>query len=75
MPAETIPPDNCELPAYDTLQLTRGGRLLTITLNKPNSLNAVNLAMHQELAEVFTYAARDEGSDVIVLTGAGKAFS
>ncbi len=64
-----------ELPAYATLLLTRKERLLTVTLNRPDTLNAVNLQMHEELAEVFTFAAMDEGSDVIVLTGAGRAFS
>ena len=59
------------LPAYKTLALTRRERLLTITLNMPDTLNAVNLAMHEELAEVFTFAAADPHSDVIVLTGAG----
>jgi enoyl-CoA hydratase len=63
------------LPGYETLALTRDNRLLTITLNQPDSLNAVNLRMHEELAEVFIFAATDEHSDVVVLTGAGKAFS
>ena len=63
------------LPAYDTLALTREGRLLTITLNRPDALNAVNLRMHEELAEVFQFAALDADSDVVVLTGAGRAFS
>ena len=31
--------------------------------------------MHEELAEVFVFAARDELSDVVVFTGAGKALS
>ena len=62
-------------PDYETLKLTRAGRLLTITLNRPDALNAVDLRMHEELAEVFAFAARDAGSDVIVLTGAGRAFS
>ncbi len=60
---------------FDTLALTRRGRLLTITLNRPGSRNAVNREMHEELAEVFVYAAADVHSDVIVLTGAGTAFS
>ncbi len=60
---------------YDTLVLTRKGRLLTITLNRPELLNAVNLRLHEELADVFTYAAADAHSDVVVLTGAGRAFS
>jgi len=63
------------VPDYITIALTRNERLLTITLNQPDSYNAVNLRMHEELAEVFTFAAMDEHSDVVVLTGAGKAFS
>ncbi|AXQ30689.1 enoyl-CoA hydratase/isomerase family protein [Solimonas sp. K1W22B-7] len=63
------------LPDYKTIALSRQGRLLTITLNRPEALNAVNLAMHEELAEVFVFAASDPESDVVVLTGAGRAFS
>jgi enoyl-CoA hydratase len=62
-------------PLYETLALAREGRLLTIALNRPEALNAVNLAMHDELAEVFAFAANDPHSDVVVLTGAGRAFS
>jgi len=63
------------LPEYRALLLTRTGRRLTITLNRPDTMNAVDLTLHEELAEVFTYAAADKHSDVVVLTGAGKAFS
>lgn len=63
------------LPEYRTLKLERAGRLLKITLNLPDQLNSVNLAMHEELAEVFVVAGRDSESDVVMLTGAGKAFS
>jgi len=63
------------LRAYDTIALSRSGRLLTITLNRPDQLNAVNLRLHEELADVFGYAAMDPHSDVVVLTGAGRAFS
>lgn len=64
-----------DLPRYETIELSRKGRLLTITLNRPDQLNAVNLALHEELPEVFKFAATDAGSDVVVLTGAGRAFS
>lgn len=63
------------VPDYETLALSRKGRLLTITINRPELFNAVNLKLHQELAEVFTFASADPHSDVVVLTGAGKAFS
>ena len=62
-------------PRFRTLVLSRAGRLLTITLNRPDTLNAVNLAMHEDLAEVFAFALADPHSDVVVLTGAGRAFS
>lgn len=66
---------SASMPAYKTIALTRKNRLLTITLNRPDAMNSVNLAMHEELAEVFVFAAADPHSDVVVLTGAGRAFS
>ncbi|MDD9947286.1 MAG: enoyl-CoA hydratase/isomerase family protein [Myxococcales bacterium] len=62
-------------PRLQTVALTRAGRLLTITLSRPDTLNAVNQQMHQDLVEAFSFAAADTGSDVLVLTGAGRAFS
>lgn len=62
-------------PDFHTIALSRQGRQLTITLNRPESLNAVNLEMHDELPEVFRFAASDPHSDLVLLTGAGRAFS
>lgn len=59
---------------YETLALSHTGRVLTVALNRPDDLNAVNHEMHEELARVFYEAADDPASDVIVLTGAGAAF-
>src|SRR5215470_14805202 len=70
----STPSDPC-LRSYKSIALERRGRLLTITLNRPDSLNAVNREMHEELADVFNFAALDPQSDVVVLTGAGRAFS
>jgi 2-(1,2-epoxy-1,2-dihydrophenyl)acetyl-CoA isomerase len=47
----------------------------TITLNRPEPLNAVSLAMLAELGEVVKAAERDDQLKVLVLTGAGRAFS
>lgn len=63
------------LPTFETILLSRRDRLLTITMNRPEAMNAVNLALHDELAAVFAFAHADPDSDVIVLTGAGRAFS
>lgn len=64
-----------DVPTFDTLRLTRQGRRLTIAMNRPEVLNAVNTRLHQELIDAFVFAARDEGSDLVVLTGEGRAFS
>lgn len=60
---------------YKTIRVDRRNRILTLTLNRPEKLNAVDEEMHAELATIFIDAADDPGSDVIVLTGAGRAFS
>jgi len=59
---------------YSTLAVGRDGRKLTVTLNNPAALNAVTAAMHAELATIFTDIAKDDQVDLVVLTGAGKAF-
>jgi len=63
------------LPNFETIALARTDRLLTITLNRPDALNGVNEQMHKDLGEVLTFVADDPESDVLVLTGAGRAFS
>ncbi len=63
------------LPHFETILLERRERLLVVTFNRPGAMNAFNLAMHDELPEALLFAASDAGSDVILLTGAGRAFS
>lgn len=48
--------------------------VLRITLDAPG-LNAVNPAMHRQLADVWLTVDRDEATKVVLLRGAGKAFS
>ena len=60
---------------YKTLLFTRRGRVLEITMNRPDKLNAVDEVMHAELARVFVEASNDSNCDIVVLTGAGRAFS
>lgn len=64
-----------DLPSYEMLLLERRGRTLTITFNRPQVLNAFAAAMHIEFIDALHFAAADKGSDVVVLTGAGRAFS
>jgi len=60
---------------YSTLDIAIDGRLATVTLNRPGAMNAVNDAMHHELACIFEQLAEDPAVSAIVLTGSGKAFS
>ena len=64
-----------DLPKFKAILLEREGRLLRIVLNRPDALNAINLDLHDELPEALWFAQGDTGSDLIVLTGAGRAFS
>jgi len=60
---------------YKHIRFQRDGRILNIELNRPESLNAIDAELHEELARVFAESAADVASDVLILTGAGRAFS
>jgi len=63
------------LDSYRTIAGVRDGRVLTLTLNRPDKLNAVDARMHKELSTIFDEVNLDPTVDVVVLTGAGRAFS
>ena len=50
-------------------------RVRTLTLNRPEALNAFNQELWQETAQAFRDAAADPSVAVVLLTGAGRAFS
>jgi enoyl-CoA hydratase len=49
--------------------------ILLITMNRPDVLNATNARMHWELSRVWLDIADDPETRVVVITGAGRAFS
>jgi enoyl-CoA hydratase/carnithine racemase len=51
------------------------GPLRIVTLNRPESLNAVNDALHTGLARLWPRLSEDYDARAVVLTGAGRAFS
>jgi enoyl-CoA hydratase len=69
-------PGGVETPEFRHLQLDRGEHgIVTVTFNRPDKKNAVGALMHTELSLVFRLLERDPDVRVIVLTGAGSAFS
>jgi enoyl-CoA hydratase len=60
---------------YRQLKFDYRGPVLTITMNRPEVKNAADMVMHSELSRVFYDVAKDSQAKVIVLTGAGDAFS
>ena len=50
-------------------------RVRTLTLNRPEALNAFNEALYDELTDALRSAAADDTVAVVLLTGAGRAFS
>jgi 2-(1,2-epoxy-1,2-dihydrophenyl)acetyl-CoA isomerase len=56
------------------VESSRDGAVQTITLNRPDVLNAVNAAMHAALQAALKEAARDEEVRAVVVTGAGRGF-
>ncbi len=60
--------------SYETLRAEVEDGLLTLTLNRPDRLNAVNMAMIGEYLEALDAADRDDGVRAVIVTGAGRAF-
>ena|SRR5579871_3100752 len=60
--------------AYETITCDVSDNVLTITLNRPDKLNAFNAAMQRELIEAFDAADNDDEIRAIIVTGAGRAF-
>ena len=59
---------------YQTLLYQVENRILTITLNRPEQMNAFTVEMANELEHAFKTASDDDNIGAIVVTGAGKAF-
>jgi enoyl-CoA hydratase len=60
---------------YKTINLRKEGGLATITLNRPDNLNALNGQAFCELGAVLDEAERDDGVKVVLLTGGEHCFS
>lgn len=59
---------------YETIEVTVEGRAATLTLNRPDKLNAMSQQMVKELREAFVELDENEEVRVVILRGAGRAF-
>jgi enoyl-CoA hydratase/carnithine racemase len=59
---------------YETILTDLSENIFTITINRPDKLNALNLTMIRELIDAFDTADADDAARAIVVTGAGRAF-
>lgn len=60
---------------YETLTVTTDSGVATVSLNRPQVLNAIDGTMHDELERVWVDVDQDPEVAAVILTGAGRAFS
>jgi 2-(1,2-epoxy-1,2-dihydrophenyl)acetyl-CoA isomerase len=60
--------------AYEHLKVERAAQVATITLNRPDAYNALNLALGRELFHAVLEVDDDADVRCVVITGAGRAF-
>jgi enoyl-CoA hydratase/carnithine racemase len=59
---------------YQTILLDIADGIATVTLNRPEKLNAYTVAMGEEIVDVFDQLKSDDSARAIILTGAGRGF-
>jgi len=59
---------------YEFLTVEVVDRIATVTINRPDKLNALNARVFEELDAVFTAFATDRAIGAVIVTGAGRAF-
>lgn len=62
------------MPTFETLLYAVEGGIATITLNRPEKLNAFNVQMMKDLIAAFDATDADDAVRAVIVTGAGRAF-
>ena len=58
----------------EVLLLDKSESIATVTLNRPQAMNALSRGLRRAFVDVFTSVARDDQIEAVILTGAGRAF-
>ena len=59
----------------DLVLLEKDRGVTTVTFNRPEALNALSAALRNRITETFVELSDDSETEVIILTGAGRAFT
>ena len=59
----------------DLVLIEKNQGVATVTMNRPDALNALSAALRQAIVETFHHLRDDAETEVIILTGAGRAFT
>lgn len=63
-----------EIPRLEQVLVSAGGRVATVTLNRPEQRNPLSATMLRDLASALRWCKEDDQVRVVVLTGAGRVF-
>jgi len=60
---------------YETILVEKKDRVATVTFNRPDKMNSITPQMQKELIQALDELEADDSITVVILTGAGRAFS
>ena len=67
-------PFDIEKETYQRFTFSRDGRVLTAAISSHHPVNGVDGLMHEEMARILSDLQRDSDSDIVIITGQGRAF-
>src|SRR3990172_2368267 len=59
---------------FSTILLEKSEHIATLTLNRPDARNAIDLVMREEIVAALDELEADESTRVVIVTGAGEHF-
>ena len=63
------------LKKYETIKVEKEDGITWVTFNRPDKRNAMSPQLHMDMDDVLDELAIDDETDILIVTGAGPAFS